>query len=242
MMQTDPMDVVEIPDSKPAPAPADPFPVDRRVGIVFLEGNVGAGKSTLLAEIEARGIARVHPEPLELWSESLARMHDMEEGPEDRRRPHAYDLQTRVLGWYESLLPRLLSEPEVDPPAVHVVERSPLSAVRVFCPYWESRGLLTPTQRRHLESRAAFLEQTVRYGSRSAYAFLDTPAETCADRVAERGDRLCVQAQCRALVEKYADMAGEVDLRFVDGTAPLEAQVGRIEEAIQDVRAGLLGR
>lgn len=178
--------------------------------VVFVEGNIGAGKSTLLDALADTGCAEVHKEPLERWAGALRVVHEMDAAPPERRHPHGYVLQGAVLDWYEELLPRIAEGGS----GLHVVERSPQSVVDVFGKYWEGRGLLTPSQMRHLEMRTRHLMESVK-ALETATVFLDAPDDACATRASWRGDPEPVAAQARAIGQTYRDLAAARGWHFL---------------------------
>ena len=190
--------------------------------IVFLEGNIGAGKSTLLKAIAATGTATVHLEPVDDWAKMLDYIHDMNEQPEDQRRPHGYGMQSAVLDWFSREIRDVLANGT----GLHVFERSPDACAQVFGPYWESRGLLSPSQARHIEHLLGYLKSDSKYEDLvRATVYLDTPAGACEDRARSRGDRESVQRQIPETAELYEKLATDRQWPRIDSTRPTEEQL-----------------
>lgn len=177
-----------------------------------VDGNIGSGKSTCLQALEASfpGV-RCFPEPVDEWNELLALQY---ESPEEWAFPFALKV--------------LLSFREPMRHDTCIVERSPLASRHVFSQLMYNEGIL------NCQEWELFKEyHDVLAWKPDVILFIDTPAEVCLERIAERG-RECersVDLQYLKRVDfQYTNMLRYADVPVVrfDGTLPPEELHARV--------------
>lgn len=171
-----------------------------------IEGNIGSGKSSCINALEtAFPTVPCFPEPVEKWSDLLALYYA---SPPD----WAFPFSMKVLLSFRA-------------PARHptcIVERSPLASRHVFSQLLYNEGIL------NCHEWELFKEyHDVLAWKPDLIFFVDTPADTCLERISRRG-RDCEKGidlpYLRRVEFQYANMLRYADVPVVrfDGTLPPE--------------------
>ncbi|QAB08489.1 ORF5R [Ictalurid herpesvirus 1] len=196
-------------------------------GLVFcVEGNIGCGKSTLvkaLMERVAGSGVNVVEEPVDQWVNHNGKNY-LELSYTDPAG-YAVPFQNLVFDSYVNV--RRLQNPDI-------MERSPMSATRVFCAVNGSRGLIPAAALPEMLTRGEAVMRTI--ATRPVFVYLELPPEECLrrmrrrDRTGEAGvglDYLCL------LHERYeAWLSSAEDVERVDASLSREEIVDRVIEIL----------
>lgn len=190
---------------------------------VILEGNIGSGKSTALRAVSvALPEASVHVESVAEWGESLRLFY---ENPTQWALP--FSLQV-LLSHHPYRIP---------PPPDHlqVLERCPLSCRHVFTQLLFNDGTMP---QHHWDLYRQFSDELgFEPTADDLILYIDTPVDVCLQRIVTRsrtGEEQVDIHYLKKLEFQYSNMLKycACPVVYLDGTAPKEALVTAILEAI----------
>lgn len=186
---------------------------------IAIEGNIGAGKSSVLQHLAERLGCPTFPEPVDDWTDLLQLFYD---SPVQ----YAFAFGLKVLLSFRAPLRS---------PSRCLVERSPLACRHVFSQLAYNDGNMCQAEWDLFKEFYAELGWTP-----DAIVFVHVPAETCADRIRQRG-RECEARIDLAYLKKvefqYATLQKYCEVPFIriDGSRPVEDVVEDVLRQLRDL-------
>jgi len=167
---------------------APPPPRPRRMLKIAVEGNIGVGKSTILRALEnmlAAQIGRVETieEPVDAWK-NVGGHNPLEAFYGDKER-FAFSFQSLALTSRLRTCSEITNKWEADPPAVVLLERSPLSD-RIFAENCRDTGIMHPMEAAIYDRWWSGLIDYIEGSKPDAIIYLRASPEVCRTRMRER--------------------------------------------------------